>query len=47
MISKKIAKHLEKLDKNLLEKGDKKTIPPKIMQLTKENVKYLLRALYD
>jgi len=47
VISKKIVKYLEKLDKNLLEKGDKKTIPSKIMQLPKENVKYLLRALYD
>ncbi|MBU4308207.1 MAG: hypothetical protein KJ566_00220, partial [Nanoarchaeota archaeon] len=46
-ISKKIVKLFEKLDKNLLEKGDKKEIPLEIMQLPKENIKYLLRALYD
>ena len=46
-ISKKILKFFKKLDNNLLEKGGKKKIPSKIMQLPKENIKYLLRALYD
>ena len=46
-ISKKILKFFEKLDKDLLEKGDKKKIPSEIMQLPNENIKYLLRALYD
>ena len=47
VISKKVVEEFNELDKNLLKKGDKKIIPPKIMQLPKENVKYLLRALYD
>ena len=47
VISKKIVEEFNKLDKNLLEKGDKKIIPKIVMQLPKENIKYLLRALYD
>jgi len=47
VISKKILEELNKIDKNLLEKGDKKGIPEKIMQLPKKNIKYLLKALYD
>jgi replicative DNA helicase Mcm len=47
VISKKVVEEFKKLNENLLEKGDKKEIPKKIMQLPKENIKYLLRALYD
>lgn len=47
VISKKIVKEILKLDKDLLEKGEIKKIPYKIMQLPKENIKYLLRTLYD
>ncbi|MAH03602.1 hypothetical protein CMI39_02335 [Candidatus Pacearchaeota archaeon] len=47
VISKKVVEHFKKLDENLLEKGEIKKIPEGIMQLPKENLKYLLRALYD
>jgi len=47
VISKKVVEEFEKLDKNLLEKGDIKKIPEKIMSLPIENLRYLLRALYD
>jgi len=47
VISKKVVEGFNKLDKNLLEKGDIKKIPEKIMQFPNENIKYLLRALYD
>lgn len=47
VISKKVAEEIHKLDKNLLEKGHLKKIPEKIMQFPKENIKYLLRALFD
>jgi len=47
VISKKVVDEFIKLDKNLLEKGDIKRIPNKVMQFPKENIKYLLRALYD
>ncbi len=47
VISKKVIEKIKKIDKNLLEKGDIKKIPGKIMQLPKENIKYLLRALFD
>ena len=47
VISKEIVEKMNKIDKNLLEKGDKKEIPEKVMQLPKKNIKYLLRALYD
>ncbi len=47
VISKKVVEKFKKLDKNLLEKGDLKKIPKEIMKLPKENIKYLLRALYD
>ncbi|MFQ5531520.1 MAG: LAGLIDADG family homing endonuclease, partial [Candidatus Nanoarchaeia archaeon] len=46
-ISKKIVNKFKKLDENLLEKGLDKIIPSEIMQLPQENIKYLLRALYD
>jgi len=47
VISKKVVEYFNKLDKNLLEKGEFKKIPDKIMHLPNENIKYLLRALYD
>ncbi|MBU0666344.1 MAG: hypothetical protein KKC26_03200, partial [Nanoarchaeota archaeon] len=46
-ISKKIVDEFNKLDKTLLEKNNIRKIPEEIMQLPKENIKYLLRALYD
>jgi len=47
VISKKIVEEFNKLDKNLLEKGHIKKIPGKIMQLPYQNIRYLLRALFD
>jgi len=47
VISKKVAEEFLKLDKNLLEKGSSKKIPDSIMMLPNENIRYLLRALYD
>jgi len=47
VISKRVVEELVKLDKNLLEKGDRKKIPGRIMILPNENVRYLLKALYD
>ena len=47
VISKKVVEEFNKLDKNLLEKGETKKIPEKIMNLPEENIRYLLRALYD
>lgn len=47
VISKKVVEEILKINPLLMEKGDKKIIPHKIMQLPKENIKYLLRALYD
>ena len=47
VISKKVFEDLLKMDKNLLEKGDKKRIPQEIMKLPNENIKYILKALYD
>ncbi|GBE19573.1 replicative DNA helicase [archaeon BMS3Abin17] len=47
VISKKVVEELNKLDKNLIEKGNYKKIPGDIMQLPNENIRYLLRALYD
>ena len=47
VISKKVVEEFLKLDKNLMEKGIIKTIPDSIMQLPKENLKYLIRALFD
>ncbi|MBU4069413.1 MAG: hypothetical protein KJ646_00350 [Nanoarchaeota archaeon] len=47
VISKKIIDEFQKLDKNLLEKGKIKIIPESIMQLPNENIKYLLKTLYD
>ena len=47
VISKKVVEEFEKLDYCLLEKGYVKKIPKKIMNLPVENIKYLIRALYD
>ena len=47
VVSKAVVEHLNQLDRNLMKKGDKKTIPEVIMQLPKANIKYLLRALFD
>ncbi|MBU0760492.1 MAG: AAA family ATPase [Nanoarchaeota archaeon] len=47
VISKKVFEQMMELDESLLEKGDVKKIPEKIMGLPNENIKYLLRALYD
>ncbi len=47
VISKKVADYFYKLDKSLMEKGEFKKIPDKIFSLPKENLKYLLRALFD
>jgi len=47
VISKKVVEEFNKLDKNLLEKGEIKKIPEKIMNLPEKNIRYLLRALYD
>ncbi|MFH1376163.1 MAG: LAGLIDADG family homing endonuclease [Candidatus Woesearchaeota archaeon] len=47
VISKKVVEEFTRLGGNLLEKGDLKKIPPKIMQLPNENIKYLLRSLFD
>jgi replicative DNA helicase Mcm len=47
VISKIVFEEMMKIDSNLLEKGRIKRIPYQIMKLPKENIKYLLRALYD
>ena len=47
VISKEVVDKFLKLDEKLMEKGENKIIPEKILQLPKENIKYLLRALYD
>ena len=47
VISKKVVEEIKKLDPLLLEKGPFKKIPAEIMKLPKENIRYLLRALYD
>lgn len=47
VISSRVVEDINGIDKNLMEKGDKKIIPEIIMQFPKENIKYLLRALFD
>jgi len=47
LISKKVIEEFNKLDNFILEKNNKRKIPGKIMKLPKENIRYLLRALYD
>ena len=47
VISKEVFEKMMKIDPKLLEKGKIKVIPEEIMHLPHENIKYLLRALYD
>ncbi len=47
VISKKVVQQIKKLGPCLLEKGHLKKIPEKIMNLPNENVRYLLRTLFD
>jgi replicative DNA helicase Mcm len=47
VISKKIVEEIKKLDETLLEKGIIKKIPLEIMKLPNENLRHLIRALYD
>jgi replicative DNA helicase Mcm len=46
-VSNKIVEFMNCLDKNLLEKGIYKKIPEQIMKSKKEDLAYLLRALFD
>jgi replicative DNA helicase Mcm len=47
VISKKVIENIKKLDETLLEKGPIKKIPIEIMKFPNENLKYLIRGLYD
>ncbi len=47
VISKEVVNKILEIDPKLLEKGKIKKIPEQIMQMPEENIKYLLRALYD
>jgi replicative DNA helicase Mcm len=47
VVSKKVVENFLRLGGDLLEKGDIKKIPERMMCLPNENIKYLLRALYD
>ncbi len=47
VISKKVVEYMKGLDKTLLEKGAVKKIPEKIMKLQNDNLKYLIKSLYD
>ena len=47
VISKDIVEFMHKLDKNLMEKGIRKVIPDQIMKCKKEDLVFLLRALFD
>ncbi|MFH1365669.1 MAG: LAGLIDADG family homing endonuclease [archaeon] len=47
VISKEVVNKILEIDSNLLEKGPIKKIPERIMQLPNENIKYLLKSLYD
>ncbi|MEK6842678.1 MAG: LAGLIDADG family homing endonuclease, partial [Nanoarchaeota archaeon] len=47
VISKEVFKKMMKIDPKLLEKGKIKAIPEEILQFPNDNIKYLLRALYD
>lgn len=47
VISNKVRDYIKNLDPTLLEKGIIKKIPAEIMNLPKENIKYLLRSLFD
>lgn len=47
VISKSVVNKLSELDKKLLERGDIKEIPEKIMQFPNQNIKHILRGIYD
>jgi len=47
VISKEVVEFFNKLDDNLMEKGIKKVIPDKIMKCKKEDIAFLIRALFD
>jgi len=47
VISKKVVEEFMNLDENLLKKGDLRNILGSIAQLPQENLRHLLRALYD
>jgi len=47
VISKKVYEYFMNIDSNLLEKGNLKRIPYFAMKLPKENIRFLLRSLYD
>ena len=47
VISKKVIEFINNLDKNLLEKGQFKTIPEKIMKCKTRDLACLIRALFD
>ncbi|MDP2947653.1 MAG: LAGLIDADG family homing endonuclease, partial [Nanoarchaeota archaeon] len=47
VISKKVVEFLNNLDADLMKKGCDKIIPEKIMGLPDENIKNLIRALFD
>jgi len=47
VISKDVAEFMKSLDKNLMEKGIVKVIPDKIMKCRKEDLAFLVGALFD
>ncbi len=47
VISKKVLDYFAKLDSGLIEKGEFKKIPDSVLSYSKQNIKYLLRALFD
>ncbi|MBU2616644.1 MAG: hypothetical protein KKB79_01530 [Nanoarchaeota archaeon] len=47
VISKKVLEKIKSIDSDLFEKGEIKKIPESVMQFPKENLKHLLRSLYD
>jgi len=47
VVSKKVVDFFNSLDKNLMEKGIFKKIPERIMRCRKEDISFLLRALFD
>jgi len=47
VISKQVVEFIKNLDKNLLEKGKFKKIPDKIIKCKREDIVFLLRAIFD
>lgn len=47
VVSQKVVEFFNSLDKNLMEKGIFKKIPDKIMKCKKEDIAFLLRAMFD